>query len=162
MLTSGEARSMFLSQAASLQARVTANQGAMVSVQAAMQHSLALQKQLQVQSAILSMRSQGIENASVMRSFRATCLVRSPQALPAYGDALCCGGSDLGPKFFWANRDPTFVPDTTPLPVELPPMMIRPTFGHVLEVENRHSPPGRHCATWYQNKHPSETHYAAL
>src|SRR5271165_1625269 len=66
MLNSVEARSMFLTQAASLQARVTANQGAMFSAQAAaiasMQHSLALQKQLQVQSAILTMR-RGVENA---------------------------------------------------------------------------------------------------
>ena len=71
MLTSVQARSMFLGMAASLQARVAMNQGSMFSAQAAalsaMQRSLALQKQLQVQSAILSMRARGIENASAMQ-----------------------------------------------------------------------------------------------
>jgi hypothetical protein len=61
MLNSSMARSIFLTQAASLQAQVAGRQGSMFSAQAAaisaMQHSFALQKQLQVQSAILSMRS---------------------------------------------------------------------------------------------------------
>jgi hypothetical protein len=71
MLNSSMARSIFLTQAASLQAQVAGRQGSMFSAQAAaitaMQHSFALQKQLQVQSAILSMRSRGIENASAMQ-----------------------------------------------------------------------------------------------
>ena len=71
MLTSVEARSMFLTQAASLHVRVTANQDAMFSAQAtafaSRQNFLALQEQLQVQSAILSMRRRGIESASAMQ-----------------------------------------------------------------------------------------------
>lgn len=71
MLTSFQARSMFLAQAASLQARMATNQGSMFASQAAaisaMQRSLAMQKQLQVQSTIVSMRSHGVENASAMQ-----------------------------------------------------------------------------------------------
>jgi hypothetical protein len=57
MLNSPMAHSIFLTQAASLQAQVAGRQGSRVSAQAAAitatQHSFALQKQLHVHSAIL-------------------------------------------------------------------------------------------------------------
>ncbi|MGB8012286.1 MAG: chitobiase/beta-hexosaminidase C-terminal domain-containing protein [Terriglobales bacterium] len=153
MLTSVQARSIFLSQAASLQARVAANQGSMFASQAAavsvMQRSLALQKQIQVQSAILSMRSRGVENASAMQgavqlasldpvkfSQRAAMLhavaaqtsgqTASGQSTPGQTTS----GQSTGQT---AAQPPS--PDAAPLPAEPPPMMIRPTFGNKLGVE---------------------------
>jgi len=169
MLTSVEARTMFLGQAASLQARVTANQGAMFSAQAAMQHTLALQKQLQVQSAILSMRSRGIENASVMQRSVQLALLDpvklSRRTAMLYATAAQTSGQtssrQTGASGQTSVSHPS--PDTTAVPVEPPPMMIRPTFGHALIVDkpvlSRQSgtvPPGTKISI------RSETHYAAL
>jgi len=163
MLTSVEARSMFLSQAASLQARVTANQGAMVSVQAAMQHSLALQKQLQVQSAILSMRSQGIENASVMRSSVQLALLDPLKLSRRTAMLYAVAAQTSGQSSSGQTATQPSSPDTTPLPVEPPPMMIRPTFGHVLEVEKPTLSSGAGTVQpGTKISIRSETHYAAL
>jgi len=144
MLTSVQARSMFLAQAASLQTRVTANQGAMFSTQAAaiasMQHSLALRKQLQVQSAILSMRSRGVENASAMReavliaSLDPVKLSRRTAMLHAAA-AQMSGQTSSGQIPSGQTAAPPPSPDTALLPAEPPPMMIRPTFGNALVVE---------------------------
>lgn len=167
MLTSVEARSMFLAQAASLQTRVTANQGALFSAQAAaigsMQHSLARQKQLQVQSAILSMRSLGVENASAMQGavqlavFDPVKLSRRAAMLHAEA-AQTSGQTSSGQT---AAQPPS--PDTAPLPAEPPPMMIRPTFGNALVVEKPifSSPPGT-VQPGTKISIRSETHYATL
>jgi Chitobiase/beta-hexosaminidase C-terminal domain len=169
MLTSVQARSMFLAQAASLQARVTANQGAMFSAQAAMQHTLAMQKQLQVQSAILRMRSQGVENASAMQGsvqlalldpvklYRRTAMLHAAAAQTSgqtsSGQTKASGQTTAQPP----------AADTAPLPVEAPPMMIRPTFGHMLEVEKpilSHGSGTIQPGTKISIR--SETHYATL
>jgi hypothetical protein len=135
MLTSVEARTMFLSQAASLQARVTANQGTMFAAQAVMQHTLALQKQLQVQWAILNMRSRGVENASAMQRAVQLALLDPVRlsrgaALQQPAAAQTSGQTTSGQT---ATQPPS--PDAGSLPVEPPPMMIRPTFGNPLVVE---------------------------
>ncbi len=160
---------MFLGQAASLQARATANQGAMFSAQAAMQHTLALQKQLQVQSAILSMRSRGIENESVMQRSVQLALLDpvklSRRTAMLYATAAQTSGQTSSGQTAPSGRTsvPPPSPDTTAVPVEPPPMMIRPTFGHALVVDkpvlSRQSgtvPPGTKISI------RSETHYAAL
>ncbi len=172
MLTSVQARSMFLTQAASLQARVAANQGAMFSTQAAaiasVQHSLALQKQLQVQSAILSMRSQGVESASAMQ--RAVLLASlDPVKLSQRGAMLHAAAAQTAGQTSSSQtssgqttaQPPS--PDTAPLPVEPPPMMIRPTFGNALVVEKPMlsvAPGTIQPGTKISIR--SETHYATL
>jgi hypothetical protein len=168
MLTSVEARTMFLGQAAMLQARVTMNQGAMASAQAAMQRTLAMQKQLQVQSAILRMRSQGIENPSAMQGSVQLALLdplklsRRTAMLYAVA-AQASGQASSGRASSGQAPAPAPSSDSAPLPVEPPPMMIRPTFGHMLEVEkpalSRASgsvPAGTKISI------RSETHYATL
>jgi hypothetical protein len=167
LLTSVEARSMFLAQAASLQVRVTATEGTMFAAQAAaigtMQHSLALQKQLQVQSAILSMRRRGVESASAMQG-AAELASLDPVNLSwrtAMLHAAAAQTSGQGSSGQTAAQPPSS--DAAPLPAEPPPMMIRPTFGRMLVVEkpvlSRQSgtvPPGTKINI------RSETHYAAL
>ncbi len=178
MLTSVEARTMFLGQAAMLQARVTVNQGAMASAQAAMQHTLAMQKQLQVQSAILRMRSEGVENASAMQGsvqlalldplklarrsamLHAVAAQASGQASgqTSSGQAKASGQTSSAP----AASQPSS-PDTAPLPVEPPPLMIRPTFGNALVVDKPTL--SRASGTLQPGTKISfktETHYAAL
>jgi hypothetical protein len=118
---------------------MTANQGAMFATQAAvisaMQRSLALHKQLQVQSAILRMRSQGVESASAMQgavqaaSFDPAKVFRQSAMIHAES-AQASGQTTSGQT---AVQPPP--PDTASLPAELPPMMIRPTFGNSLTVE---------------------------
>ena len=172
MLTSVQARSMFLGMAASLQARVAMNQGSMFSAQAAalgaMQRSLALQKQLQVQSAILSMRARGIENASAMQGavqFALLDPVKLSQrtAMLHSAAAQASGQTSLGQNSSTQPSAQAPVPDAASLPVEPPPMMIRPTFGNSLVVEKPvfsvapgNVPPGTKISI------RSETHYATL
>jgi hypothetical protein len=171
MLTSVEARSMFLTQAASLQARVSANQGATFSTQAAaiasMQHSLALQKQLQVQSAILSMRSRGVETASAMQGavqlalFDPVKLSRRTAMLQATA-AQTSGQTTSGQTPSGQTTAQPSSPDTT-LPAEPPPIMIRPTFGNPLAVEKpilSVAPGTVQPGTKISIR--SETHYATL
>ena len=177
MLTSVQARSMFLTQAASLQARVTANQGAMFSAQAAaiasMQHSLALQKQLQVQSAILSMRSRGVESASAMQGAvqlalldpvnlsRRTAMLQAAAAQTSGQASSGQTTSGQTPSGSTTAQPPS--PDTAPLPAEVPPMMIRPTFGNPLVVEKPiFSPPPGTVQPGTKISIRSETHYATL
>ena len=109
---------MFLAQAASLQARATANQGALFSTQAAaigsMQHSLARQKQLQVQSAILSLRSLGVENASAMQG-AVRLAVFDPVKFSRRAAMLhAAAARDVGADFVRANRGATSVPRYRP------------------------------------------------
>lgn len=172
MLTSVEARSMFLAQAASLQARVAANQGSMFAAQtaaiSAIEHSLALQKQLQVQSTIVSMRSRGVESASAMQeavklasldpagSFRRTAMLHAVAA-QASGQTAS-GGAASGQT----SAQP-HTPDAASLPVEPPPMMIRPTFGNSLNVDKPMlSSPSGTVPAGSQISIRSETHYATL
>ncbi len=179
MLTSVQARSIFLSQAASLQARVTANEGAMFSAQAAaisaMRHSLASQKQLQVQSAILSMRSRGVESASAMRgavqfalfdpvkfSRRGAMLyavAAQASGQTSSGNAASVTGQTASGQT--ASQPPS--PDAASLSAEPPPMMVRPTFGNALVVEKPTfsvAPGAVPAGTKIGIR--SETHYATL
>jgi hypothetical protein len=151
LLTSVQARSMFLAQAASLQARVAANQGNMFAAQAAintMERSLVLQKQLQVQSTILAMRSRGVESASEMQEAvqlasldPAEFLRRNAMlhAVAAQASGQTASGGTTSSQTSSQASSPTAVQsqshDTSALPVEPPPMMIRPTFGNSLVVD---------------------------
>ena len=173
MLNSVQARTMFLGQAAMLQARVSANQGAMAASMSAIQRTLALQRQLQVQSVILNMRSQGIENASAMqRSVQLALLdpikfsrrIAMLRAVAAQSSGQTSSGqASSGQASSGQTPAQTPAPDTTPLAVEPPPMMVRPTFGNPLVVDkptfSRASgtvPPGTKISI------RSETHYATL
>jgi hypothetical protein len=178
MLTSFQARSIFLAQAASLQARVTANQANMFATQAAsinaMQHSLALQRQLQVQSTILSMRSLGVENASAMQRAvqlasldpvkfsRRTAMLHTLAAQTSGQTSAGQSASGKSAASGQAAAQPAS-PDAASLPVEPPPMMIRPTFGHSLEVEKPvfSVAPGT-VSAGTKISIRSETHYAML
>lgn len=162
MLTSVEARSMFLGMAASLQARVAANQSQAAAI-SAMQHSLALQKQLQVQSAILSMRSRGVESASAVQKavqlamFDPIKFSRRTAMLHAAA-AQASGQTSSGQT---AAQPPS--PDAASLPVEQPPMMIRPTFGNALFVEKPIFSVGSGTVpAGTKISIRSETHYATL
>jgi Chitobiase/beta-hexosaminidase C-terminal domain len=178
MLSSVQARSMFLGMAASLQARVTANQGAMFSTQAAtsaMQHSLALQKQLLVQSAIISLRSGGVESASALQgaaqlalldpvqSSRRMAMLHAAAAQASGQTSSGSGQTGSGP----ATSSPTSAqspsPDAGSLPAEPPPMMIRPTFGNPLVVEKPVFSSGSGTVQpGTKISIRSETHYATL
>lgn len=164
MLNSAQARSMFLSQAALLQARVSANQGAMLSAQlSAAQRSLTLQKQLQIQSAILSMRSLGAENASAMQHAVQVASLEPGKALrrSAMLHAVAAQASgETTPSQPTAKAPPA---DAAPLPVEPPPMMIRPTFGNKLGVEKpQFSIKSGTVPAGTKVYLKSETHYATL
>jgi hypothetical protein len=176
MLTSATARSIFLTQAASLQARVTTNQQAMFSAQASaiatMRHSLDLQKQLQVQSAILSMRRQGFENASAMQGAVHLALLDpiklSRRTAMLYAAAARSSGQSLSVQSGSAQNasGQTATQPASPdagSPVEPPPMMIRPTFGNALVVEKPifSSAPGN-VSAGTKISIRSETHYATL
>jgi len=175
MLTSFQARSMFLAQAASLQVR--ANQGNMFASQSAaisaMQRSLAMQKQLQVQSTILSMRSHGFENASAMQgavqlaSLDPIQLSRRNAMLHAAAaqtsGETSSGQSASGQAAAQTTSPQTPSPDATALPVEPPPMMIRPTFGNALTVEKPMLSSGSGAIpAGSKISIRSETHYATL
>jgi hypothetical protein len=167
MLTSVQARSMFLTQAASLQARVTANQGTMFATQAAaisaMQRSLVLQRQLQVQSVILSMRSRGVESAFAMQGAVRLALSDpvelSRRTAMLYAAAAQTSGET--PSRQTAAQPPSA--DAVSLPVEPPPMMIRPTFGNKLGVEKpTFSVKSGTVPAGTKVSLRSETHYATI
>jgi multidrug efflux pump subunit AcrA (membrane-fusion protein) len=167
MLNSVEARSMFLTQAASLQARMSANQGAMFAAQSAamysFQRSLALQKQLQVQSVILSMRGRGVESASAMQG--AVMLASFDPGRPSGKTAmlLAIAAQTSGQTGSGKPARPLPSLDETPLPVEPPPMMIRPTFGNPLGVEKpKFSVESGPVIAGTKVRITSETHYATL
>jgi hypothetical protein len=167
MLTSVQARSMFLSQAASLQARVSANQGTTFATQAAaigaMQRSLVLQKQLQVQSVILSMRSRGFESASTMQGAVQLALSDPVELFRRTAKLYAAAAQTSGET---PSSQPAAQPasaDAASLPVEPPPMMIRPTFGNKLEVEKpTFSVKSGTVAAGTKVSLRSETHYATL
>lgn len=167
MLTSVQARSMFLAQAASLQARVTTNEGTMFAAQAAaigaMQRSLVLQKQLQVQSVILRMRSRGVESSSAIQGavqFALSDPVElSRRTATLYAAAAQTSGQT--PSGQTAAQPPSA--DAASLPVEPPPMMIRPTFGNKLGVEKpTFSVKSGTVPAGTKVSLRSETHYATL
>jgi hypothetical protein len=167
MLTSVEARSMFLAQAASLQTRVTTNHGVMFSAQAAaigtMQHSLALQKQLQVQSAILSMRSRGVENASAMQGAVQLALFDPVKFSRRTAMLRAAAAQTSGQTSSGQTAAQPSSPDTAQLPAEPPPMMIRPTFGNPLVVEKPMLSSGSGTVpAGTKISIRSETHYATL
>jgi len=167
MLTSVQARSMFLGMAASLQARVAANQSQAAAI-STMQHSLALQKQLQVQSAILSMRIRGVESTSAVQ--RAVQLAmfdpikssgRTARLHAAAAQASGQTSSGQAASGQTAAQPPS--PDAASLPVEPPPMMIRPTFGNALVVEKPVFSVGSGTVpAGSKISIRSETHYATL
>lgn len=172
MLTSGQARSMFLGMAASLQVHAVANQGTMFSTQAltisAMQRSLALQKQLLAQSAILGMRNRGVENASAMQgavqlaSLDPGSFSRRTAMLHALA-AQTSGETKSGQAASGQTAAQPSSPDAASLPVEPPPMMIRPTFGNALYVEKpTFSPASGTVSAGTKVQIKSETHYATL
>ena len=164
MLNSAQARSIFLSQAALLQARVTANQGAMLSAQlSAAQRSLTLQRQLQIQSAILSMRSLGAENASAMQHAVQVASLDPAKALrrSAMLHAVAAQAAGETTPSQPAAKAPS--PEAVPLPVEPPPMMIRPTFGNKLGVDKpQFSIKSGTIPAGTKVSIKSETHYATL
>jgi hypothetical protein len=172
MLTSFQARSIFLAEAASLQAHVAANQSAMFAAQAAsfgaMQRFRALQLQLQVQSAILTMRSQGLESASAMQgavqlaSLDPVKMSRRNAILHAAA-AQASGQTSSGQASSSQTAAQPPSPDAVPLPAEPPPMMIRPTFGHSLDVDKPMLSQGSGTVSAGTKIHiRSETHYATL
>jgi len=167
MLTSVQARGMFLAEAASLQARVAANQGSILSSQMAAvyarQRSLNIQKQLQVQSAILSLRSRGIDSAAAMQEGVQLAML-DPAAFSKRMTMLhaeyaqSSGQSVSGPS---TAQSPA--PDPAVVPTEPPPMMIRPTFGNSLSVDKpKLSVKSGKVAAGTKIKIMSETHYATL
>jgi hypothetical protein len=139
MMNSAMARSMFMGQAAMLQVRVNTNQSALFAQQAAaistMQQSMAMQRQLQVQSAILGMRIRGIESASEVQgavqlaSLDPAKLSRRIALLHAEA-AQTSGQTPTGQT---AAQPPSN--DAPPVSVEPAPMMIRPTFGNAMYVD---------------------------
>jgi len=167
MLTSMEARATFLGMAASLQARVAANQS-QAAVISTMQHSLARQKQLQVQSAILSMRIRGVESASAIQgavqlaSLDPVRFSRRAAMLHALA-AQTSGQTSSGQAASGQAAAPPPSPDAASLPVEPPPMMIRPTFGNSLSIDKPIFSLGSGTVTaGTKISIRSETHYATL
>ena len=174
MLTNFEARSIFLGQAAALQARVAWNQGAMLSSQTAalqnMRHTQLLQGQLQAQAAILAMRSRGIDNASAVERAVQLASISSIDPLKAvrlsamlHAAAAQTAGQTGAKAQAQGTADASAAADPATLPAEAPPMMIRPTFGNSLSVEKPKFSvePGKVTAgTRIRIK--SETHYATM
>ncbi len=166
MLTNATARGIFLAQAASLQVHTMNNQNMMfVTHNASLfsaQQSLMLQQQMQAHAAILRMRSQGIDNAASIQHAvqlamldplklgRQTAMVRAAAAR-ASGQAASSQATS-----------PAAAPDAN-LPVEPPPMMIRPTFGNSFTVEKpKFSVESGKVAAGTKVKIKSETHYVTL
>ena len=163
MLNSFQARSMFLAQAASLQARVGANQASIFAANYVMQRSIALQNQLRVQSVVLRLRSQGIESAPALqgavqaaaldpaRSFRQNAVLRA-QAAQASGQS--------GAGQSTAQTPP---PDAGSVSAEPPPMMIRPTFGNPMSVDKpSFSVAQGNVDAGTKVRIKSDTHYATI
>ena len=163
----------------------------MLAVQAAsfnaVERSLELRKQLQVQSAILSMRNRGVESASTMQDavqlaalnpvesarrmamLHAAAAQASGQTAPggtSSGQASSSQTPSVQASSGQASSGQTAgaqAPDAGSLPVEPPPMMIRPTFGNALAVEKpvlSVAPGAVQPGTKISIR--SETHYATL
>jgi hypothetical protein len=168
LLTSVQARSMFLAQAASLQVRVSANQGALFAAMSAVQNSMALQRQLQVNSAIVSMRSRGIENALAMQGavhLASLDPVKSSRrmAMLHAEAAQASGQTQSSPT--QSGQTPAQPPssDEPSIPTEPPPMMVRPTFGNALAVEQpKFSINSSTVNAGTKVRIKCETHYATL
>jgi len=133
MMSSAMARTMFLSQAASLQVRVAANQSAILAAQASavssLQRSFAMQSQLQTQRAML--HAIAAQTSGQTASSQAAAQPSSPEA-----DSI---------------------------PAEAPPMMIRPTFGSSFSIEKpKFSVESGKIVAGTKVRIKCETHYATL
>ena len=170
MLHSAQARAMFLSQAASLQVRQAAIHGNTFASQmagmAAVQRSFEMQKQLQAQAVVLRMRSLGVESAPVVERAVELALLHPVElsqrsALLHTLAAQASGQVNPGDNRSGQTAKPQS--DASPVPVEPPPMMIRPTFGNPLTVEKPvlSLPPGT-VQPGSKVSIRSETHYAML
>lgn len=165
LLNSVQAQSMFLGMAAALQAQMNNQQS--IAAQAAsidaMQQSLSIQNDLRVQSAIRSMRSMGIENAAAMQ--RAVQLASLEAATTAGRRAMlhALAATASGQTTSDQSQAKSAAAEAAPLPVELPPMMIRPTFGDPLDVEKPiFSPTSGTGPAPYTVSIRSLTHYATI
>jgi hypothetical protein len=176
LLTSAQARSMFMGMAAGLQVRAATNQGSMFAAQAATIYAVqpwrTMQRQLQVESAILSMRIRGVESASAMQGAVQFALSDSAKfsrrAAMLHAAAAQASGQTSSSQAASSQAAPgqavqPLSPDAAPLPAEPPPMMIRPTFGNPLEVEKPtfSVEPGS-VPSGTKISLRSETHYATL
>jgi len=133
MMSSAMARTMFLSQAASLQVRVAANQSAILAAHASavssLQRSFAMQSQLQTQRAML--HAIAAQTSGQTASSQAAAQPSSPEA-----DSI---------------------------PAEAPPMMIRPTFGSSFSIEKpKFSVESGKIVAGTKVRIKCETHYATL
>ena len=169
MLTSAQARSIFLGMAALLQVRTATNQGAMFAATIyAVQPWRTLQRQLEVQSAILGMRIRGVESASAMQGAVQLALLDpvkfAQRRAMLYAAAAHASGQTSSAQSApaQATAQPSS-PDAASLPTEPPPMMIRPTFGNALVVEKpTFSVPSGSVSAGTKISIRSETHYATL
>lgn len=165
MLDSVQARSMFLGMAASLQAQVDNQQNMLAQTESinAMQRSVSIQNELQVQAAILGMRSLGVENAAAMQ--RAVQLASLERAGSLRRSAMLHAFAAQASGQTTSEQTPAkpATPEAAPLPVEPPPMMIRPTFGNPLNVEKPiFTPAGGTGPAAYTVSIRSLTHYATI
>ena len=171
LLTSVQARSMFLGMAASLQVRAATNQGSMFAAQAATIYAVqpwrTLQRQLEVQSAILSMRIRGVESASAMQGAVQFALLDpvkfSRRTAMLHAVAAQASGQTSSGQAASGQAAQAASPEAASLPSEPPPMMIRPTFGNPLVVEKpTFSVASGSVSAGTKISIRSETHYATL
>jgi hypothetical protein len=167
LLTSVQARSMFLGMAASLQVRAATNQGNMFAATIYAQPWRTLQRQLQVQSAILGMRIRGVESASAMQGAVRLALLDpvkfSRRTAMLHAAAAQASGQTSSGQPASSQSAQAASPDAASLPSEPPPMMIRPTFGNPLVVEKpTFSVASGSVSAGTKISIRSETHYATL
>lgn len=168
MLNSVGAQTMFLSMASSLQMQVMARQGAISAASMnAMRHALELQKQLQVRATILRMRSQGVENAADMQQAIQVASLDSAQVPRRYAmlHAVAAQASGQTTSSQTAPSQTADKPsaDAVSPSVEPPPMMIRPTFGNIMNVDKPTiSLPSGKVSAGSKVSLRSDTHYATL
>ena len=167
MLTSMQARSMFLAQAASLQARVTANQGAMFSAQVALWEACNTLWPWRGSFRCSPQSSACAAGESkTHRRCREPCNSPcwTPLSFPSTPRCFMRRRRRRRDRLLPARLLPTSPhPDAASLPAEPPPMMIRPTFGNALVVDKPvfSVPPGA-IQPGTKISIRSETHYATL
>lgn len=165
MLNSVEARSMFLGMAASLQVHADNQQNIFAQAASinAMQHSLSLQNELQVRSAILNMRSLGVENAAAMQQAVQLASLDPARTLGRRAMLHALAAQASGQTTSEQTPAKPATPEAAVLPLEPPPMMIRPTFGDPLDVEKPiFTPTGGTGPAPYTVSIRSLTHYATI
>jgi hypothetical protein len=164
MLSSLSAQAMFRAQAGVIQAGMH-QQFTMANnqVTTAVLYG-AMQQRALAQQAILRMRTLGIENqSSMVHAVQLASLdTGASQRQIAMVHAVAARASgQTAAQVPAATQQQQPTPDV--LPVEAPPMMIRPTFGMALEVEKpKFSEPGGKVAAGTKVKIKSDTHYATL